>query len=409
MARLGERRGCPHDLVVPQPAANRPVSSHQKRGGGRHTTAAAGSHRERPASTLALARGRSDDRYMRYESCITSLSWIPSEAVTAGPGWPSTPGFTHYDDPPPGQLDDLEALRATDRFRFANVLRAWIEVDGAGTVTGCGYDGGGLMGATTVRLGALSYRFQAVRLPDLQREPERGDGWVRFVQTVGGRTGLPAPRRVRRKPFVQWQAPLVWTTLSLTLHADGTAESAMTGASPFPRHWVYDAGGSSVAQVRADRLLRLVPQVVRPAQPVGRRGLGGPGHGGGDRAGTRAVGAADARRGQAEDRRLKAGEVLVRQGEPGTDVYLVLDGVVRVEHDGERLAEYGPGAMLGERAHLEGGTRTSTLVAVTACRVAAVDAGQLDRSALEELSAGHRREEAAAPASRPRGSEAGPD
>src|SRR6202042_1990501 len=92
--------------------------------------------------------------------------------------------------------------------------------------------------------------------------------------------------------------------------------------------------------------------------------------------------------------KVKAGTTLVRQGEHGTEVFLLLDGVLRVEHDGERLAEYGPGAMLGERAHLEDGTRTSTLVAVTASRVAAVDAGQLDRPALEELSAGHRREEA---------------
>ena len=62
---------------------------------------------------------------------------------------------------------------------------------------------------------------------------------MRFVQTSGGRTGVPAPRRVRRRPFVQWQAPLVWTTLSLTLHADGRSEHALIGASRFPRHWVY--------------------------------------------------------------------------------------------------------------------------------------------------------------------------
>ncbi len=61
---------------------------------------------------------------------------------------------------------------------------------------------------------------------------------------------------------------------------------------------------------------------------------------------------------------------MVRQGEPGTEVFLVLDGVIGVELDGARLAEYGPGAMLGERAALEGGVRTSTLVAVTPCRVA---------------------------------------
>jgi CRP-like cAMP-binding protein len=63
-----------------------------------------------------------------------------------------------------------------------------------------------------------------------------------------------------------------------------------------------------------------------------------------------------------------------------------------VEHDGERLAEYGPGALLGERAHLEGGKRTSTLVAVTSCKVAAVKAQQLERAALKELSKDRRRE-----------------
>jgi len=41
--------------------------------------------------------------------------------------------------------------------------------------------------------------------------------------------------------------------------------------------------------------------------------------------------------------RVKAGEVLVRQGEPGSRIYLVLDGVLRVDRNGERLAEYGPG------------------------------------------------------------------
>ena len=44
-------------------------------------------------------------------------------------------------------------------------------------------------------------------------------------------------------PFVQWQAPLVWTTLSLTIHADGSAEGTIEGSSRFPRHWVYDEQG----------------------------------------------------------------------------------------------------------------------------------------------------------------------
>jgi|SRR5580693_3958231 len=331
---------------------------------------------------------------MRYESCVTSLSWIPSEAVTGGTRVAFDAGFTHYDEPPPGELGDIEALRAADRFRFGNVLRAWIEVDGSGQITGSGYAGEGLMGATTVRLGALSHRFQAVQLPVLRRDPERGEGWIRFSQTVGGRTGLPAPRRVRRRPFVQWQAPLVWTTLSLTLRADGTAQSAMTGASRFPRHWVYDDQGvlshkSGLTDFRdwyAKSFGRHSPwgdedspALVTAVETALERTL-----------------SVQLMHGAAKPaiRRVAAGEALVRQGERGAEIFLLLDGVIRVERDGERLAEYGPGAMLGERAHLEDGLRTSTLAAVTACRVAAVDASQLDRSALQELSGGHHREDA---------------
>jgi Cyclic nucleotide-binding domain len=331
---------------------------------------------------------------MRNESCITALSWIPSEAIQGATRVPFDAGITHYDEPPPGELGDLEALRAADRFRYANVLRAWIETDGSGKITGSGYSGDALMGASFVRLGGLQYRFQAVQLPLLQREPEQGDGWVRFVQTAGGRTGIPAPRRVRRKPFIQWQAPLAWTTLTLTLHADGRAEGELTGASRFPRHWVYDANG------RLSHKSGLIDFNDWYRKSFGRHSPWGDQD---SKALVTAVETALERQlsvdlmhgtGKPKIRRLKAGDVLVRQGEPGTDIYLVLDGVIRVSRDGERLAEYGPGAMLGERAHLEGGTRTSTLEAVTACRVASVDAAHLDREALQELAGGHRREEA---------------
>jgi CRP-like cAMP-binding protein len=83
------------------------------------------------------------------------------------------------------------------------------------------------------------------------------------------------------------------------------------------------------------------------------------------------------------------------QGEPGTDVFLVLDGMLVVEVDGEEVAEIGPGAVVGERAAREGGVRTATLRAVTRVRVAqtapeAVDAGELDA-----VAATHHREDAA--------------
>ena len=330
---------------------------------------------------------------MRYESCVTSLSWIPSEAVTGATRTAFDSGFTHYDDPPPAELGDIEELRAGDRFRFANVLRAWIEVDDSGRITGGGYDGSGIMGATTLRVGGLSHTFQAVALPDMQRTPEQGEGWMRFVQTTGGRTAIPAPRSVRRRPFVQWQAPLVWTTLSLTLHADGRAEYTVTGASRFPRHWIYDTDG------RLAHKSGLTDYANWTRVSFGRHTPWG------DEDSPALVTAVETAleqalsvqlmHGAAKPRitQLQASDELVRQGDFGQDIYLVLDGVIRVERDGTRLAEYGPGAMLGERAVLEGGTRTSTLAAVTRCRVASVPAVQLDLSDLAELSTGHRREE----------------
>ncbi|HEV3293281.1 MAG TPA: cyclic nucleotide-binding domain-containing protein [Streptosporangiaceae bacterium] len=330
---------------------------------------------------------------MRYESSVTSLSWIPSEAVTGGTRVAFDSGVTHYDDPPPAQIDDIEALRAADKFRFANVLRAWIETGPAGEITGHGYSGGGLIGDTTIRLGGVRHTFQNALLPDLRRDPEEGDGWVRFAQTVGGRTSLPAPRRVKHPPYIQWQAPLVWTTLTLTLHADGRAEPAMTGASSFPRHWIYGDDGKLTHKSGLTDYSDWMSTSFGEHTPWGEQD---------SPALVTAVETALEHElsvqlmhgaGKPRVEKLAAGSVLVRQGEPGTEIYLILDGVIRVERDGEWLAEYGPGALLGERAHLEGGTRTSTLVAVTACRVASAEASQFDRSVLEELSGGHRRED----------------
>jgi Cyclic nucleotide-binding domain len=331
---------------------------------------------------------------MRYESSVTSVSWIPSEAVTGSMRIAFDAGIGHYDDPPPSEITDLPALQAADRFRYANVLGAWIEVEADGRITDAGYAGGGLIGSTIVRVGAMKYRFQAAKLPDIQHAPEFGDGWVRFTQTVGGRTGAPMPRRISRKPFVQWQAPFVWTTLALTLHADGQAEFEMTGASPFPRHWIYGAAGELAAKsgltnfkdwMDASGTLHTPwgeedsPALVTAVETALERAL-----------------SVQLMHGASKPAfaTLQPGDTLVRQGEIGSGVYLVLDGVIRADRDGAELAEYGPGAILGERAHLETGVRTATLTAVTACRVATVPASQFGTDALIELAAGHRHEEA---------------
>lgn len=167
-------------------------------------------------------------------------------------------------------------------------------------------------------------------------------GSVRFVQTVGGRPPIPAPRRVAHKPFVQLRGPTVWTTLSLTIHADGSVEHQLAGASAFPRHWIYDASGTLSQKSGLMDFDEWYHHAFGKHSPWGD-----------------------------ED-----------------------PPALSVEVDGEALAEVGPGALPGERAVLEGGLRPATLHAVAPCRVAFAAGDAIDKAALGELSEGHRREEA---------------
>ncbi|HUP84670.1 MAG TPA: cyclic nucleotide-binding domain-containing protein [Acidimicrobiales bacterium] len=332
----------------------------------------------------------------RIETAATSISWIPSEAVEGMTKMPFETGVAHYDVPPPDVVegfDTIEELRLADRFRFANRIEAWIEVED-GHITGSGYlDGShGHIGSTTMNVGR-KVTFEAVPLPDRRSEPEVGDGWVKFTQTCGGRTGVPAPRRVSHPPFVQFRAPLAWSTMSLTIHADGTVEHELTGASPFPRHWVYGPDGKlshKSGLVDFKDWYRHAfgkhtpwgdeesPTLVTEVESALERQL-----------------SADFMRAgrKPEIMKLTEGTVICAQGQPGDELFLILDGVVSVSVDGEVLAEVGPGSMLGERAVLEGGLRTCTLTATTPCRVAAAPADAVDRDKLVALSEVHRREE----------------
>src|SRR3954467_5572317 len=178
---------------------------------------------------------------MRYEKSVTAISWIPSEAISGMPKLPFEIGIGHYDEPPPDELapGELEQLRDDDRFREANFLQACVEVDG-GKIIDHGYSGGGLVGSTKFKLGPKSIVVPGVAFETIRSDPEVSDDKVRFVQTVGGRAGFPAPRRVSGQPFFRIQSATAGTTLAFTVNADGSAEHELVGASAFPRHWVYD-------------------------------------------------------------------------------------------------------------------------------------------------------------------------
>jgi hypothetical protein len=327
----------------------------------------------------------------RHESSVTAISWIPSEAIEGLSKIPFELGVTHYDAPPPDRIDagDLEELRRTDRFREANELRAYVDVED-GRIVDQGYLGGGKIGATTVRVGPAAIRFAAVHLPDIQQEPEVGPTSVRFVQTVGGRMGIPTPRPVKRRPFVQFWPSIAWSTLELTINADGSSSRALVGASPFPRHWVYDDQGALIEKTAVVDFRSWADHCFGDGTPWGSYDSA-PLVTAAESALEREL-SATILRGNAKPkiRTLDAGATLTTQGEAATDVYVVMDGVFAVDIDGAEVAEIGPGAVVGERAALEGGRRTATLRATTRARVAAITPDQLNPEALESLAASRR-------------------
>ena len=328
---------------------------------------------------------------MRFESSVTAISWIPSEAIEGMPKIPFELGIGHYDEPPPDSLGpgDLERLRDADRFREANFLQAWIEVED-GKVVASGQDGDGLVGSTTFRLGPKDVVVPGVAFDILRPEPEERDGAVRFVQTVGGRAGFPAPRRVSGKPFFRIHSATAWTTLALTIRVDGSSEHELVGASPFPRHWIYDRDGLLAQKAGTIDFKRWARDAHGDRTPWGDEQS--------EAFVTEAESALERQLSRElmngatpKRRKLEIDETLVQQGDAGLDeLYLLLDGVLAVEIDGAEVAEIGPGAILGELARLEGGTRTATLRARTRCRVGVVPAELIDREALEELAAGRR-------------------
>ncbi len=331
---------------------------------------------------------------MRIESSVTAISWIPSEAVEGLPKLPFTLGVAHYDSPPPDRVDNIDTMHRADLFREANELKAWMEVED-GKIVDYGHEGRGRIGLTRLNLGPKQVAVAAVAMPTLQNS-EVGDGWVRFTQTAGGRTGMPAPRTVRGKPYFQINSAIAWTTLALTIHTDGTSEHELVGASTFPRHWIYDKDGTLLQKSGAidfDKWYREAheqntpwgsedsPAVVTAVETALERDLS-----------LAIMGGESKRRPQ----RLSADDILVEQGdatEGSNLVYLVLDGVLEVVVDGEVVAELGPGAIVGERAQLEDGGRTATLRAKTAGKVVGIPAEEIDREQLEQVAAGHRRED----------------
>ncbi len=79
---------------------------------------------------------------------------------------------------------------------------------------------------------------------------------------------------------------------------------------------------------------------------------------------------------------LPEGRVLMRQGESGSEAFVIIEGRARVERDGRLVAERTNGEVVGEIAILDEGRRTATVTLTAPSRLLVI--GRRDFHALME-------------------------
>ena len=323
---------------------------------------------------------------MRFEASAMCLSWIPPEAFEGVFNLPFSLGVAHYDAPPPSASPDLDALLAADAIRFANEIHGTVDVDDR-RITGYNMSGRGRLGSTTVRLRSHGLTFAGVAMPELVGQPDVDDNHVTFTQTAGGHTGVPIPRAIPHPPFWRLSAPLAWSTLRLTIHADGTTKAWIADASPFPRHYLYDTQGQlthKTALIRYKDWLRHADYARSPWSgshdpvplvPAIRSEV------------ERALADSILTSGAWRQQRLPPGGRLRDLPITTSEVHVLLDGLLVIEIDGRPAIEVGPGAIFDPALRTPESKARVTVEARTACRLALTPRENLDDQTLLHVAA----------------------
>jgi flavin reductase (DIM6/NTAB) family NADH-FMN oxidoreductase RutF len=80
----------------------------------------------------------------------------------------------------------------------------------------------------------------------------------------------------------------------------------------------------------------------------------------------------DAITSEGDERTFETGEFVVREGDPGDELFVILEGEARVERKGSALATFRTGELFGEIAVFDGRPRSADVVAATRLRTLAI-------------------------------------
>jgi CRP/FNR family transcriptional regulator, cyclic AMP receptor protein len=75
---------------------------------------------------------------------------------------------------------------------------------------------------------------------------------------------------------------------------------------------------------------------------------------------------------------IPTGLVLFREGEPGKEMYILMQGTAEISVGGDVVEMATPGALLGEMALVDSSARSATVITRSDCKFVAVDGKQFD-------------------------------
>jgi CRP/FNR family transcriptional regulator, cyclic AMP receptor protein len=74
-----------------------------------------------------------------------------------------------------------------------------------------------------------------------------------------------------------------------------------------------------------------------------------------------------------DDITVPAGHVIVDQGQMGREAFVIISGTATVQRNGKKVANLGPGAVIGELSLLDHGPRTATVTTDTESELFVLD------------------------------------